>query len=129
MHTRRPGRLTLPAVLLLLLVVLAAVPALALAEASPSAAASDAKVIYRVGLQSEVDNMNPFSTYSTIPWETFRVGYNFLTWYDADFKPVPDLATEVPTLENGGITDDGKVWTFHIRPRRQVERRRAAHGA
>ena len=54
MHTRRPGRLTLPAVLLLLLVGLAAVPAPALAEASPSAAASDAKVIYRVGLQSEV---------------------------------------------------------------------------
>jgi len=116
MHTRRPGRLTLPAVFLLALVVMAAIPALAFAEASPSAAASDAKIVYRVGLQSEVDNMNPFSTYSTIPWETFRVGYNFLTWYDADFKPVPDLATEVPTLENGGITDDGKVWTFHIRP-------------
>ena len=60
--------------------------------------------------------MNPFSTYSTIPWECFRVGYNFLTWYDADFKPVPDLATEVPSVENGGITQDGKVWTFHIRP-------------
>jgi peptide/nickel transport system substrate-binding protein len=60
--------------------------------------------------------MNPFSTYNTIPWECFRVGYNFLTWYDADYKPVPDLATEVPTAENGGITDGGRVWTFHIRP-------------
>jgi peptide/nickel transport system substrate-binding protein len=115
MHHSRLGRLTLPAAILLALVVMAVAPAFALAE-SPSPASSDAPVIYRIGLQSEVDNMNPFSTYSTIPWETFRVGYNFLTWYDADFKPVPDLATEVPTLENGGITDNGKVWTFHIRP-------------
>ena len=115
MHPNRLGRLTLPAAFLLALVVMAVAPAFALAE-SPSPAASAAPLIYRVGLQSDVDNMNPFSTYNTIPWECFRVGYNFLTWYDADFKPVPDLATEVPTLENGGITDDGKVWTFHIRP-------------
>ena len=115
MHPNRLGRLTLPAAFLLALVVMAVAPAFALAE-SPSPATSAAPLIYRVGLQSDVDNMNPFSTYNTIPWECFRVGYNFLTWYDADFKPVPDLATEVPTLENGGITDDGKVWTFHIRP-------------
>ena len=115
MHVRRL-RAGLPAVILLLLVLMAALPALALAGDSPSPAASDAPVIYRVGLQSDVDNMNPFSTYNTIPWECFRVGYNFLTWYDADYKPVPDLATEVPTLENGGITEGGKVWTFHLRP-------------
>jgi peptide/nickel transport system substrate-binding protein len=89
-------------------------PAGAFASASPSPAASP--LVYRIGLQSDVDNINPFSTYNTIPWECFRVGYSFLTWYDADFKPVPDLATEVPTVDNGGITDDGRVWTFHIRP-------------
>ena len=60
--------------------------------------------------------MNPFSTYNTIPWECFRVGYSFLTWYDADYKPTPDLAAPVPTVENGGVTDGGRVWTFHIRP-------------
>ena len=27
----------------------------------------------------------------------------------------PDLALEVPTIENGGITADGRVYTFHIR--------------
>jgi peptide/nickel transport system substrate-binding protein len=112
----RPGRLLLPAAFLLALVVLAVAPALALASESPSPAASSGPLIYRIGLQSDVDNMNPFSTYNTIPWECFRIGYNFLTWYDADYKPVPDLATEVPTLENGGITDGGRVWTFHIRP-------------
>ena len=86
----------------------------ACAAASPSPSASP--LTYRIGLQSDVDNMNPFSTYKTIPWECFRVGYNFLTWYDADYKPVPDLADPVPTVANGGITDGGRVWTFHLRP-------------
>ena len=116
MDVRRLHRAGLPAAILLLLVIMAVLPALALAGDSPSPAASDAPVIYRVGLQSDVDNINPFSTYNTIPWECFRIGYNFLTWYDADYKPVPDLATEVPSLENGGITEGGKVWTFHLRP-------------
>ncbi len=106
----------MPAVILSLLVLMAVAPALALAGGLSVAAASTAPIIYRVGLQSDVDNMNPFSTYNTIPWECFRIGYNFLTWYDADYKPVPDLATEVPTLANGGITDGGRVWTFHLRP-------------
>ena len=28
----------------------------------------------------------------------------------------PGAATEVPTLQNGGISPDGKTWTFHMRP-------------
>ena len=113
------------------LIVLAAaltallLPAVAYATVSPTpspaadasaAAGSSAPLVYRIGLQSDVDNMNPFSTYNTIPWECFRVGYNFLTWYDADYKPAPDLADPVPTIDNGGVTNGGRVWTFHIRP-------------
>src|SRR6266704_7049759 len=30
--------------------------------------------------------------------------------------PVPDIATEVPTTGNGGITNGGKTYTFHIKP-------------
>jgi peptide/nickel transport system substrate-binding protein len=28
----------------------------------------------------------------------------------------PGAATEVPTVQNGGISPDGKTWTFHMRP-------------
>lgn len=111
------------------LTALLLLPAATLASASPrpspysspaadasASAGSSSPLVYRIGLQSDVDNMNPFSTYNTIPWECFRVGYNFLTWYDADYKPAPDLADPVPTVENGGVTDSGRVWTFHIRP-------------
>jgi peptide/nickel transport system substrate-binding protein len=34
----------------------------------------------------------------------------------ADATPVPDVATEVPTVANGGITNGGKTFTFHIKP-------------
>jgi peptide/nickel transport system substrate-binding protein len=30
--------------------------------------------------------------------------------------PVADIATEVPTTANGGISSDGKTYTFHIKP-------------
>jgi peptide/nickel transport system substrate-binding protein len=30
--------------------------------------------------------------------------------------PVPDVATEIPSTANGGITNGGKTYTFHIRP-------------
>ena len=124
------------AVRLAVLTALLALPGTALASASPSApasaisaatispasspaasgSASSAPLVYRIGLASDVDNMNPFMTYMTLPWECFRVGYNFLTWYDEDYKPVPDLADPVPTVANGGVTDGGRVWTFHLRP-------------
>jgi len=34
----------------------------------------------------------------------------------ADSAPAPDVATEVPTVANGGITNGGKTFTFHIKP-------------
>jgi peptide/nickel transport system substrate-binding protein len=33
-----------------------------------------------------------------------------------DVTPTADVATEVPSVANGGITDGGKVYTFHIKP-------------
>ena len=43
----------------------------------------------------------------------------FLTYADksgeAGTELVPDLATEVPSAENGGISPDGNVYTFHLK--------------
>ena len=33
-----------------------------------------------------------------------------------DTTPAADVATEVPTTANGGITDGGTTYTFHIKP-------------
>jgi len=100
---------------------LAALPAAAAAEsASPtpslyagsSVSASPGatgKLTLRIGVPEDIDGMNPFSAWSSITWESFRLNYNFLTWYDDDYNPVPDLA------ESWTTSADAKTWTFKIR--------------
>ena len=51
--------------------------------------------------------------------------YNTLLTYasapgDTGTQLVPDMATEVPTVANGGITNDGKTYTFHLHAGHQV---------
>ncbi len=42
--------------------------------------------------------------------------WNHWAWeYDENNQPYPVLITEMPTLENGGISDDGKTLTLHLR--------------
>lgn len=36
--------------------------------------------------------------------------------YDDSLRLVPDLISEIPTLENGGIAPDGLRYTYHLRP-------------
>jgi len=107
------------AIVLLAVLLTLALSSVALAEtSSPAAAPSSAAgspssdaLVYRIGIaQDVVDGVNPFSSQSGIAWESFRLGYNFLTWYDADYKPVPDAA------ESWEVSPDGLRWTFHLRP-------------
>jgi len=62
--------------------------------------------------------MDPALAYDTASGNTIQNTYETLIFYDkekaADF--VPMLATEVPTKDNGGISADGKSFTFKIRP-------------
>jgi peptide/nickel transport system substrate-binding protein len=103
------GALALVAALLALSSVTAASAAASSSSAaSPSAAAPTGGLAYRIGTTSDLfDGMSPFS--SQTAWEQFRVCYNFLTWYDADYRPVPDAA------ESWKVSPDGLRWTFHVR--------------
>jgi peptide/nickel transport system substrate-binding protein len=50
-------------------------------------------------------------SYPTVPaTSTSSAGWT------TDTTPVADVATEVPTVANGGITGGGKTYTFHIKP-------------
>jgi len=48
--------------------------------------------------------------YPTVPDPSFSSA----GWH-TDITPVPDIATAVPTTANGGITNGGKTYTFHIK--------------
>lgn len=87
----------------------ASTAASAAASAAPAAAGSPETLGYRIGISQDVDGVNPFSSWSSVSWESFRLGYDFLTWYDADYHPAPDIATSWES------SDDGLTWTFHIR--------------
>jgi peptide/nickel transport system substrate-binding protein len=50
-------------------------------------------------------------TYPTVP-ATSTTSAGFTT----ETTPVADIATVVPTAANGGITNNGKTYTFHIKP-------------
>ena len=78
-------------------------------SASPIASASPAALDFRIGISQECDGVNPFSSWSPVSRECLRLGYDFLTWYDAEYRPAPDVAASWETSE------DGLTWTFHIR--------------
>ncbi|MGO8895542.1 MAG: ABC transporter substrate-binding protein [Streptosporangiaceae bacterium] len=50
-------------------------------------------------------------SYPTLPY-TSTTDPN---WVKAT-TPIADIATEVPSVANGGISSDGKTYTFHIKP-------------
>ncbi len=102
----------LGAVFVLLLCVLApllAATAALAASPSPSISPFPGAVVYKIGVDTDYDGMNPFSSWSSVSSECFRLGYDYLTWYDRTYRPAPDLATSWQT------STDGKTWTFHIR--------------
>ena len=88
--------------------------ALALLPAGPAAAAPPAQdrgAVLRVGIQQDIDSLNPFLGFSLAATDLFRSIYPTLTTYAADdFHPEPELA------DHWQVSPDGLTWTFHIRP-------------
>lgn len=65
----------------------------------------------------EPDTFDITHAYESAGGEIIENVYDRLLWYKKDSVTefVPWLATEVPSLENGGISEDGMTYTFKIR--------------
>ncbi len=59
--------------------------------------------------------MNPLYLEGSFAYEVGELGFSYLTNYDATGAIVPDVAREVPTVANRGISPDGTRITFHLR--------------
>ena len=59
--------------------------------------------------------LNPHLTGSVKDWEPSRLTYEPLATFNKDGELVPILATEIPTIENGGVASDGKSVTWKLR--------------
>ena len=88
-----------------------------------SAAASGTPVkggTLTVTFEGEPTELDPAIAWEVESWSIERLTYQtFLTYASksgqAGTELVPDLATEVPTAANGGISADGLTYTFHLK--------------
>ena len=85
--------------------------------AAPAALTSKDPTSFVEVTAGDIDTLDPALAYDTATGEIIFNVYNGLIFYDGaeTSKFVPSLATEVPTPENGGISADGKTWTWKIR--------------
>ncbi|TCC57498.1 ABC transporter substrate-binding protein [Kribbella pittospori] len=69
----------------------------------------------------DVDYMDPNISYYSVGYLNLRMWSRQLFTYPAEpggknTSPVADLATDIPTTANGGLSADGKTYTIKIRP-------------
>ncbi len=102
-------------------VVLAAICSLVLVACggakTPAAQATEAperKVTTFIYTQ-EFDNLSPLYSSMWFVWTTWQI-YNHFAWeFDENNEPFPRLVTEIPSVENGGISADSRVITMKLR--------------
>ncbi len=71
----------------------------------------------RIVQTQDFPNLNPTFVSGFGGQELAALLYSYLVKLDDRGRLVPDVATEVPTLENGGISADGRTIVYHLRPR------------
>jgi peptide/nickel transport system substrate-binding protein len=71
--------------------------------------------VLRVGLYAEPTSLNPILPTNTAENFLASIAFDLLVTIDDKGNEVPDLAAQVPTLENGGISKDGMTITYHLR--------------
>lgn len=69
----------------------------------------------RIGDTEEPDNLNLMFGHTLATGELDCLLFSFILRTDDNGNLFPDLATQVPTPQNGGISRDGKTITVHLR--------------
>ncbi|HEY1728299.1 MAG TPA: peptide ABC transporter substrate-binding protein [Candidatus Baltobacteraceae bacterium] len=64
----------------------------------------------------EPTSLNPLLVTGQLSPFVSELFYSYLFIRDARGRPVPEAATEVPTIENGGLSRDGLRITYHLKP-------------
>ncbi|HEV2038129.1 MAG TPA: ABC transporter substrate-binding protein, partial [Candidatus Eremiobacteraceae bacterium] len=71
--------------------------------------------ILRVAAVDEPDNLDPMVGNQQAEVDLSLLWGSYLYRFNDRDEWVPELATEVPTLANGGISRDGLTFTYHLR--------------
>jgi peptide/nickel transport system substrate-binding protein len=120
-----PGRFTWAVVSVLLFLATAAcgptTPAapVATVRAVPTAASAPAanpsRQPLRITLNQEPDTLNPFSSGLRATFTVTQAIFNGLVVVNEQGEYEGDLAAEVPTVQNGGVSPDGLTITYKLR--------------
>jgi peptide/nickel transport system substrate-binding protein len=70
----------------------------------------------RLGATDEPDALNPFFSHNAAADEIETLLFAYVFRYDAHGNLIPEVARELPSYANGGISRDNKTLTLHIRP-------------
>lgn len=71
--------------------------------------------VLRVANYAEPTSLNPLLIANTAENFIMSLAFDPLVTIDQNGNEIPDLAAEVPTLGNGGISKDGLTITYHLR--------------
>lgn len=71
--------------------------------------------VLRLGEDEEPDNLNLMFAHTAASDTIAGLLFSFILRYDARGNYIPDLATQVPTIQNGGISRDGRRIVVHLR--------------
>lgn len=80
----------------------------------PTQAPEARKVVTLIWTQ-EFDTLNPLYTNMWFVTVLFPVYACQAWWFDDQNAPVPNLVTAIPSLDNGGISEDGRTITLKLR--------------
>jgi peptide/nickel transport system substrate-binding protein len=87
---------------------------LVLAWSSFVRAADGQEQTLRIGLTQEPATLNPIVGTLALENDVAQFIFSGLTRYDDRGNRIPDLAQEVPTRANGGISADNRTLTYHL---------------
>lgn len=70
--------------------------------------------VLRITDISDPDRLNPYLSGMDLVYDLTSLAYSYLVISDGEGRLVGDLATEVPTRANGGISADGTTYVYHL---------------
>lgn len=71
--------------------------------------------VLRIGSYEDLDSLNPVESSQSFVTDVDQMVFSGLIDYDDHVNAIPDVALQVPTQQNGGISADGKTIVYHLR--------------
>ncbi len=75
-----------------------------------------AEQVLRLRIQGEPKTIDPHLTNQATEISLTRALFSGLFTYDEDLSVIPNLASEMPSIANGGISEDGLTYTVKLNP-------------